>query len=101
MEPKFVSAATPDGIPPFNFPSEVVRVYQIVDGAKAFDIEFMLETRLSQLDAMLSVIYGAGGEAFRENNDTIQDNYLWACSVMATECKELFKQVSVRRASHE
>jgi hypothetical protein len=33
-----------------------------------------------QLQALLCHIYGTGGEAFRSLNDTLQDNYLWACA---------------------
>lgn len=48
-----------------------------------------LQQKLAQLDAMLNMSYGCAGEAFRNMNDALQDNYLWACSTLATECVDL------------
>jgi hypothetical protein len=47
-----------------------------------------------KLDALLACTYGQNGESFRDNNDEIQDTYLWACSDLAQEIKTLAHQLS-------
>jgi hypothetical protein len=42
-----------------------------------------------KLSAMLAVTCGANGESFRNLNDQIQDNYMWACADMARELQNL------------
>ena len=54
----------------------------------------LLNQKLAQLDAMLVMAYGEGGEVFRNMNDHLQDNYLWACSSLAADCKDLAKYLS-------
>lgn len=54
----------------------------------------LLQQKLAQLDAMLNMSYGCAGEAFRNMNDALQDNYLWACSTLATECVDLVCGIS-------
>lgn len=48
-----------------------------------------LQQKLAQLDAMLTMSYGCAGEAFRNMSDALQENFLWACSDLASECVEL------------
>lgn len=48
-----------------------------------------LNQKLAQLNAMLTMSYGEAGDAFRTMNGSLQDNFLWACSTLASECKEL------------
>ncbi len=48
-----------------------------------------LHQKLAQLEAVLAMSYGDAGESFRNMNDDLQDNYLWSCGTLATECKEL------------
>lgn len=86
----------PANIQPFNYPSERSPVYAIAPGADAFAVKMLMEAKLAHLDAMLLAIYGDGGETFRNMNDTTQDEYLWACSYLASECRELFQQVMAR-----
>lgn len=43
----------------------------------------------SQLDAMLIHAYGESGDAMRRLNDGLQDAYMWACSDLASEIREL------------
>lgn len=74
-------------------PNEGIRfspVSQLNKRAHSLDIADTLNAKLSQLTAMLAVTYGCGGPTFREFNDEIQDNYMWACSDLADECRELF-----------
>lgn len=83
--------------PPFNFPSENAPVYSIAPGASDGDLSDLLFIRLAHLDSMLRTVHGDGGECFRGYNDQIQDEYLGACSMLATECRELLEQLSARR----
>ncbi|MBL8400605.1 MAG: hypothetical protein NOF05_10150 [Candidatus Accumulibacter phosphatis] len=50
---------------------------------------------MQALDALLLMTWGIGGEAFRKQNATVQDN-LWLCSSLASEIGELFEQMGVR-----
>ena len=62
-----------------------------------------LQQKLAQLEAMLMMSYGCAGETFRCMNDVLQDNYLWACSNLASECKDLvfgLSSASVYRPTH-
>lgn len=52
-----------------------------------FDILDGLTTSLAQLEAMLLVICGDGGESFRRYNDDIQDNYLSSCIEKVKACR--------------
>lgn len=49
-----------------------------------------------QLEALLYTTTGESGEAFRMVSDTLQDNFMWACSDMARELASLLSQVGVR-----
>ena len=68
-------------------------LYQLADGVKGDDIQSTLSAKLSQLHAMLATCYGAGYESFSSYSEAIQDNYLWACSSLAEECKCLAKRL--------
>jgi hypothetical protein len=50
----------------------------------------LLHAKLAHLEAMLMATYGESGEDFRGWNDTLQDNFMWACGDLATECRALF-----------
>jgi hypothetical protein len=59
--------------------------------ASADDVHTRLDTSLSHLYAMLSMTYGPGYQAFKGYNETIQENYLWACSSLASECQVMLE----------
>lgn len=42
----------------------------------------------AKLHALLYATYGDQGEAFREMDGEIQDNYMWTCSDMATQLRD-------------
>lgn len=63
--------------------------YTLHADATPGDIQDQLSARLSQLSAMLTMTTGAGFESFSNWSDEIQHNYLWACSMLAEECKGL------------
>lgn len=53
-----------------------------------------LTTKTGQLHAMLATIYGSGFETFNLYNDTIKQNYLWACADLAKEIDVLAGQIT-------
>jgi hypothetical protein len=65
-------------------------VYAIKEGATRFEVGSLLEEKLAQLDALLAVTYGEQGTSFRMHNESLQDNYMWCCSRLATEIRELY-----------
>ena len=64
-------------------------IYQVHPDAKTMDVQDHLSAKLSQLSAMLLLIYGGGFESFNDMNETHRNNYLWSCFMVADECKEL------------
>ncbi len=68
-------------------------IYQTKSDAATEDITDHLNAKLGQLSAMLHLIFGEGLERFTNMNDTIQDNYLWSCAMVADECKELAERL--------
>jgi hypothetical protein len=63
--------------------------YTLHADATQGDIQDQLSARLSQLSAMLIMIHGGGFDSFCQWSDEIKQNYLWACSMLAEECKDL------------
>lgn len=68
-------------------------VYQAKPDAATEDVTDHLNAKLGQLSAMLHLIFGEGLGRFNNMNDTIQDNYLWSCAMIADECKELAERL--------
>ena len=68
-------------------------IYQAKPDASSVDITDHLNAKLGQLSAMLHLIFGEGLGRFNNMNDTIQDNYLWSCAMIADECKELVERL--------
>lgn len=68
-------------------------IYQANPDAAAGDISDHLNAKLGQLSAMLHLIFGEGLGRFNNMSDTIQDNYLWSCAMIADECKELAERL--------
>ncbi len=54
----------------------------------------------SKLNALLAMTYGEQGESFRNMNDAIQDEYMWACSDMATDLRELVGKLNELNCEH-
>jgi hypothetical protein len=76
---------------PTNRPAIDSSVYDFAPGATADDLQELIEKKLAGLDAMLLMTWGVGGGTFgRVLDASAQDNYLWACSELATEIRELF-----------
>lgn len=49
--------------------------------------------RLEQLSAMLTITYG--NESFDEWCGDVKDNYLWACSTMLEQAKEMAERINL------
>ena len=62
-------------------------IYTIDPNADKMELRDHLHTRLLQLHAMLMITYGCGAETFQNWSKDVQENYMWACSSMADECK--------------
>lgn len=67
--------------------------YLLHGDVTALDAQDQLGARLSQLSAMLTMTCGGGFDSFCQWSEEIQQNYLWACSMLADECKELMPHV--------
>jgi hypothetical protein len=65
-------------------------VYVISPKTTRLEVGDLLEEKLAQLDALIGVTYGEQGASFRMQNLTLQDNYMWCCSRLATEIRELY-----------
>ena len=48
-----------------------------------------LHSKATQLNAMLAIIYGGGGESFHEYANHIKDDYLMTCYDLAAGIKKL------------
>lgn len=59
-----------------NIPANIDRPPADIDRAQQLAVK---------LEALLCNTYGCSGDAFRGMNDTLQDNYLWACGDLAGE----------------
>ena len=75
-------------------PRMVGEIYQIASTATASDICEFAHTKLLHLNSMLLHTCGNSAEAFQCWNDSIQDNYLWACQQMASECADLLSDLN-------
>lgn len=60
------------------------------------DIENLdeLSKKAAQLEALLLMTCGEGGEVFRRKSDEIQENYLWSCSEIASEVSKLAQKLT-------
>lgn len=59
------------------------------------DRKDQLQRLSAQLDALLLGTIGERAESFRNWASDIQENYLWACSDMATQIRELLDDSEV------
>lgn len=60
-----------------------------VDLNDANEVQDLLNQKLVSLEAMLTIPCGCGGETFRVWADHVQDDYLFACNRLASECRRL------------
>ena len=82
-------------MPSFDYPSANIRLYTIAEGVTAASIADALDGKFALLNAMLCQVSGEQGESFRCCNDQIQDEYLFGCGTLATEIRQLYRQLKV------
>jgi len=58
-----------------------------------YDALNILEERLEQVSAMLMIIHGNGELSGWSKG--VQDNYLWACSTMVEQAKEMADKINL------
>ncbi|HBU30325.1 MAG: hypothetical protein A2X71_11000 [Thiobacillus sp. GWE1_62_9] len=76
-----------------NFAAPAGPFYRLHDDVTIADIHDQLGARIAQLHAMLCMVTGEGIESFSSWSTEVQGDYLWTCSMMAAECKELMNHV--------
>ena len=78
---------SPDSAPFLNFSAspDFYRLGKVSN----LDIFDQLSMQIDRLQGMMKMTCGEQGTAFRTMNDTLQDNYMWACAGLVDECKEL------------
>lgn len=64
-------------------------LYRLSAAATPGDVIDQLTAKLSQLTSMLNIVCGLGIENFRNCHAHVQNDYLWTCEQIASECKEL------------
>lgn len=79
-----------------TFPSTPEVLYYLDSHTDALAIADQLSARQSQLQALLAMTIGDAGAAFRSLSDEHQDNYLWACEMLAREAQELTDALQAR-----
>lgn len=62
-------------------------LYELSDEADTVDMFNQITIRLAGADAMLELMASGQGATFRRLNADLQDNYLFACSSMVSECR--------------
>lgn len=75
--PRLTSFATTGGL------------YALAPGVDAMDIHDQLAARLGQLRAMLVMIQDDGSELLNRLSPAFQQNYFWACAMLAAESQDL------------
>jgi len=80
---------------PLAYSSNTPMPITIRPGAEIDDVSNLLSAKLVQLEAMLMATHGEAGKSFRCRNDVLQDNFMWSCMDVATDCRALFNALSV------
>lgn len=78
---------------PMEFPATADPLYLLNDEVGTLALTDQLSARQAQLHA---VTFGSSGDAFRRLSPTYQENYLWACAMIAEEVRELFAALRAR-----
>lgn len=86
---------------PMTFPAPASPVYLLADEADASALTDQLTARQAQLQALLAMTRGNAGDVFRRMGTEYQENYLWACAMIADEARELMDAIQARRSGIE
>ncbi|MBS0355444.1 MAG: hypothetical protein JSR83_16280 [Proteobacteria bacterium] len=79
-----------------NFPAPGDRLYVLAYDADTLTLTDQLSARQAQLQALLAMTRGNAGEVFRRMDAELQENYLWACGMIADEARELMVLIQRR-----
>ena len=74
---------------PMTFPATSAPLYRLDRDAPPLAITDQLLARQFQLQALLAMTYGEQGDAFRTLSDELQDGFMWSCSMLACEIRDL------------
>lgn len=88
------SNSPPPAWRPLRYQSDHPMLLTIRPGASADDVANWLNARLGMLDAMLVLTYGEAPAL--DLPDDMADSYLWACAELASECRELYSELSCK-----
>ena len=53
-----------------------------------------LSRKTGQLAALLYMAHGEGGDVFRRSSEMVQENFLWACSDIASDANRLAQKLA-------
>lgn len=70
-----------------------------VNCAGSFVFIFLPSKHCGHLCALIAMTNGDAGETFRCYNDTIQDEFMESCGLLAKECAELFSHLRAKVAA--
>jgi hypothetical protein len=83
---------------PMRFPAPASPIYVLACTADALALTDQLTARQAQLQALLAMTHGNAGDVFRRMDADCQENYLWACAMIAREVGELMEAIHTRRS---
>lgn len=81
---------------PMRFPAPASPIYVLASTADALALTDQLTARQAQLQALLAMTHGNAGDVFRRMDVDGQENYLWACAMIAGELRELMEAIQTR-----
>lgn len=83
---------------PMRFPAPASPIYVLASTADVLALTDQFTARQVQLQALLAMTHGNAGDVFRRMDADCQENYLWACAMIAGEMRELTEAIYARRA---
>lgn len=67
---------------------------ETVNEVDSMDLHTQLSAKLGQLQALMMMTYGEARESIDSMNETLRDNYFWACSDMVGDCIKLTDSIA-------
>lgn len=86
---------------PMNFTAPADPLYVLSDSVGALALIDQLTARQAQLQALLAMTRGNAGDVFRRMDAEYQENYLWACGMIADEARQLMEAILARRREEQ
>lgn len=79
-----------------SFPAPGEGLYRLADDVGRMALFDQLSARQQQLHALLAMTCGDAWEVFRQQAPSQQENYLWACTMIAAEARDLIEALQAR-----